>query len=99
MTTSSLAKRLALVVIAVLVVAAGGLWWYVRSRDVPKPPADDQTQPGFVEQAEESGLKFRMAFLPGEQGENFKINLYDHGCGVAVGDFDGDGHEDVYFVN
>src|SRR5437660_5404756 len=40
-----------------------------------------------------------MAFLPGEQGENFKINLYDHGCGVAVGDFDGDGFDDVYFVN
>src|SRR5262249_6759309 len=28
-----------------------------------------------------------------------KINLYDHGCGVAVGDFDGDGYDDVYFVN
>src|SRR5262249_25065364 len=23
----------------------------------------------------------------------------DHGCGVAVGDFDGDGHDDIYFVN
>jgi len=40
-----------------------------------------------------------MNFLPAEQGEHFKVNLYDHGCGVAVGDFDGDGHEDVYFVN
>ena len=40
-----------------------------------------------------------MNFLPNEQGEKFKINLYDHGCGVAVGDYDGDGHEDVYFVN
>ena len=40
-----------------------------------------------------------MNFLPAEQGEKFKINLYDHGCGVAVGDFDGDGHDDVYFVN
>ena len=40
-----------------------------------------------------------MSFLPGEQGEKFKINLYDHGCGVAVGDFDGDGHDDIYFVN
>ena len=40
-----------------------------------------------------------MGFLPGEQGEKFKINLYDHGCGVAVADFDGDGHDDVYFLN
>jgi hypothetical protein len=54
---------------------------------------------GFQESALESDIDFRMKFLPGEQGESFKINLYDHGCGVAIGDFDGDGHDDVYFVN
>jgi hypothetical protein len=54
---------------------------------------------GFQELARESGITFTMKFLSGEQGEHFKINLYDHGCGVAVGDFDGDGHDDVYFVN
>jgi hypothetical protein len=40
-----------------------------------------------------------MRFLPDEQGEKFKVNLYDHGCGVAVADYDGDGHDDAYFVN
>jgi hypothetical protein len=40
-----------------------------------------------------------MHFLNGEQGEKFKINLYDHGCGVAIGDFDGDGLDDIYLVN
>jgi hypothetical protein len=40
-----------------------------------------------------------MHFLPNEQGETFKINLYDHGSGVAVGDFDGDGLDDIYLVN
>ncbi len=40
-----------------------------------------------------------MNFLPKEQGEKFKINLYDHGCGVVVGDYDGDGHDDLYFLN
>src|SRR5262249_47199664 len=54
---------------------------------------------GFRDVAEESGLTFKMAFLPKEQGERFKVNLYDHGCGVAVGDFDGDGFDDIYFVN
>ncbi len=55
--------------------------------------------PGFQEGAQEAGIDFRMNFLPSEQGVNFKTNLYDHGCGVAVGDFDGDGHDDIYFVN
>jgi hypothetical protein len=61
------------------------------------PPRDHP--PGFREAAHESGITFRMAFLPGEQGANFKINLYDHGCGVAVADYDDDGHDDIYFCN
>jgi hypothetical protein len=59
----------------------------------------DERKPGFHERARQSGLDFRMRFLPGEQGEKFKINLYDHGCGVAVGDYDGDGFDDIYFCN
>ena len=54
---------------------------------------------GFVDHAAKSGIDFKMAFLPGEQGENFKINLYDHGAGVALADIDGDGDDDVYFCN
>src|SRR5262249_7982692 len=64
------------------------------------PPATTLA-PGarFRECATEVGLNWQMKFLPDEQGEAFKINLYDHGCGVAVGDFDGDGLDDVYLVN
>lgn len=54
---------------------------------------------GFRDVATQSGLDFRMSFLPGEQGESFKINLYDHGCGLAVADYDGDGDDDIYFLN
>src|SRR6266540_702920 len=61
-----------------------------------KEPA---ARPGFVEGAEKAGITFKMSLLPTEQGEKFKINPYLHGCGVAVGDFDGDGLDDIYFVN
>ncbi len=61
----------------------------------------DQTSSGngFQERAAEAGITFRMHDLPKEQGETFHINLYDHGAGLAVGDYDNDGREDVYFVN
>jgi hypothetical protein len=78
---------------AVLVGAALVLFW--EQRPAP-PPAGGSL---FREQAREAGLDFQMHSLPNEQGEKFKINLYDHGCGVAVGDFDGDGHDDLYFCN
>ena len=53
----------------------------------------------FRDAAAEAGLDFQMGFLPNEQGETFKINLYDHGCGVAIGDSNGHGHDDIYFLN
>jgi hypothetical protein len=62
------------------------------------PPAEPPAPP-FRDVAAAAGLAFRTHFLSGEQGEKYKINLYDHGCGVAVGDFDGDGRDDVYFCN
>jgi hypothetical protein len=54
---------------------------------------------GFEERAREAGIAFRMHFLPKEQGEPFRMNLYDHGSGLAVGDYDNDGREDLYFLN
>ena len=54
---------------------------------------------GCVERAVEAGIGFRMKFLFDEQGANFKINFYDHASGVAVADYDGDGDDDIYFVN
>jgi hypothetical protein len=57
------------------------------------------TTAGFVERAEAAGIAFRMNNLTREQGERFRVNLYDHGAGLAIGDYDGDGRDDVYFLN
>lgn len=89
---------------AVVALAAVGAycWWPRPDEPEPAPvmaPPTVASTVRFRDTAAADGLDFRMAFLPAEQGEKFKVNLYDHGCGVAVGDYDGDGHEDVYFVN
>jgi hypothetical protein len=86
------------------ILAMGGVAVYFTLRSIDSLFHDSSRDPissegGFKELGFESGINFNMRFLPGEQGQNFKINLYDHGCGVAVGDYDGDGHDDVYFVN
>lgn len=59
----------------------------------------DGSPTGFRDIAHKAGFDFKMQFLPNEQGETYKVNIYDHGCGLAVGDYDGDGHDDVYFLN
>jgi hypothetical protein len=84
---------------AVLVLCTFVLFHILRPPERPPEIASADNRPGFRETAREAGITFRMAFLPDEQGEKFKINLYDHGCGVAIGDYDGDGHDDIYFLN
>jgi enediyne biosynthesis protein E4 len=90
-----------LLLAAVIVAAGAGLWCYLANREEKPDPDTPNTGAvdGFREGAREAGITFRMDYLSAEQGEKFKINLYDHGCGVAVGDYNADGHEDVYFVN
>src|SRR5438045_644574 len=85
--------------LAVVVIGLGFGFYVVRLQNADPDDANKDHLPGFREMAREAGITFRMAFLPGEQGEKFKINLYDHGCGVAVGDYDGDGFDDIYFAN
>jgi hypothetical protein len=54
---------------------------------------------GFQERAQAAGIDFRMNNLAREQGERFRVNLYDHGSGLAVGDYDNDGRDDIYFLD
>ncbi len=86
-----------LLVSLVAILMGGATWWWLWHAQSVDPGSSRATD--FREAAQKSGLGFRMAFLPSEQGEFFKINLYDHGCGVVVGDFDGDGFDDIYFLN
>jgi enediyne biosynthesis protein E4 len=86
---------------SVLALAAisGAALLFSLFRQRSQIPNDDGHPKGFRDAAAESGIDFRMSFLPDEQGEHFKINLYDHGAGVVVGDYNGDGHDDVLFLN
>ena len=101
----SFRNKLLLAAFLLISLAAGAALWVGGRNDRPEESGSDdpgQTQDeqaGFQERGRQSGLAFHMDFLPSEQGQNFKVNLYDHGCGVAVGDFDGDGHDDIYFLN
>jgi hypothetical protein len=92
MTTSS-AFRVVACLTGIVTVAVLGWIVFFRGK------SDEAGGSGFVESADAAGLTWRMNFLPEEQGARFKINLYDHGAGVAVGDFDGDGRDDIYFCN
>lgn len=66
---------------------------------VPAAAAETERRPGFVDVTAQAHLGFRQFFLEREQGYTFLANQYNHGSGLAVGDVDGDGHPDVYFVN
>jgi hypothetical protein len=81
------------------VVVAAGVGAWLATRDHAGEQRPDPRSLPFFECAAEVGIPFKMTFLADEQGETFKINLYDHGAGLAVGDFDGDGHDDIYFCN
>src|SRR5262249_31186984 len=90
-------SKAAFVFWTVAIVGVAFAAWLVLFR--PEPAHEHPRGTDFVESAIQAGLTWRMKFLNNEQGEHFKINLYDHGSGVAVADFDGDGHDDIYLVN
>ncbi|MHB1426387.1 MAG: CRTAC1 family protein [Gemmataceae bacterium] len=84
--------------LVILAFGIGGVaGWILLRPQLPTGTRRGATR--FRECAAEVGLDWRMHFLNDEQGTTFKINLYDHGSGVAIGDFDGDGLDDIYFAN
>ena len=89
------ARSLAIAVVVAVVIAG----YVLLARHTADETAAPDGRSGFQERAREAKLAFRMHDLPKEQGERFRINLYDHGSGLAVGDYDNDGREDIYFLN
>jgi hypothetical protein len=87
-------KTIWILAAALVLAGVGVCLMVIDQRGSPQPPMGH-----FRDVALASGITFKMNFLSNEQGEKFKVNLYDHGTGVAVGDYDGDGHDDIYFVN
>ena len=84
--SSSLLVRCALVVVISSAVVIGATV-LVRSLSLDSADSAGDQRDAFREEAEKAGVAFRMNFLTDEQGRKFKVNLYDHGCGVAVGDY------------
>ena len=100
MVTSNSRRANNLWVSGVIALVAAIAWFGFRKlQNAAVESAPAPRGPGFRDVAAESDIDFRMMFLPNEQGEKFKVNLYDHGCGVAVADYDGDGDDDVLFLN
>ena len=52
----------------------------------------------FTDRIAESGIAFRHRVVD-DAGKTYKAAHYDHGNGLAIADVDGDGREDIYFVN
>ncbi len=66
----------------------------------PKPAGTARVElPHFTDVLADSGITFRHRFLDSETGSTYRINPYDHGSGVYVADVNGDGRDDIYFLN
>ena len=52
----------------------------------------------FTDRVAESGITF-VHRIVSDAGRTYKAVHYDHGNGIAVADVDGDGLDDLYFVN
>jgi hypothetical protein len=55
--------------------------------------------PKFTNVLRDSGITFKHHALDTETGTTYKLNPYDHGAGLCVVDVNGDGRDDIYFLD
>ena len=67
--------------------------FHLRGVFAQAPPAESSVR--FTNVTDAAGIKF--VHFKGNSG--ISINREEFGPGVCVGDFDGDGWQDIYFVN
>ena len=75
--------------------------WLKRRRDAQLAAAESYRVFcgfGFVDEVRNSGITFRHRIVD-ESSRNYHAGYYDQGNGIAIADVDGDGREDIYFVN
>jgi hypothetical protein len=60
---------------------------------------EPRTKVRFIDVLADSGIHFKHHFFRSEQGENYRMNQYDHGSGVLVADVNGDGRMDIYLLD
>jgi len=80
----------------------GRRWTYSflgSDQDIPEKPNFPRPCNGFRDGLKESGITFKMEFLPGEQGENFKIKPVRPRVRRRRRRLRRDGFDDVYFLN
>lgn len=76
------------VVLAAIVMGVLFAWWFP-----PEKPGDEPPAPRFTDITVESGLGQLQVMPPGEESPTTL------GGGVVCFDYDGDGHEDLFFVH
>jgi len=93
---SSLARRALAIAVVVALLIAG---YVLLARHTGHEPAAPTAGSGFRNALRKPGLRFGCISCRRSRASRSTSTCIDHGSGLAVGDYDNDGREDIYFLN